>query len=248
MSVVKPENISRMYSGAASVKPRSVLQQGRQFIRAFTAATVTLCIWGFVYPRPYKLVIALLAIFPWIGLAIVWRSDGAFRVDQTPKSKHPSIGFAFVLPGLALAMRGLTDFNILLATPFWLIAAGFSILLFAAALVADPTMRSQWATAAGLVFICSAYGCGLTVLSNALLDHSHEMVYSAHVERKYISHGRSASYHVGLSPWGPREQSNSIQVPSKVYVNVQPGDTAQIVLRQGAFHIPWYFVREWHRP
>jgi hypothetical protein len=81
------------------------LAKGNRLARTLSATGVLVTLWGFVYPRPYTPLIVILAALPWIGLEIVRRSGGLFRVDRNRNDTHPSVAIAFVAPGLVLGFR-----------------------------------------------------------------------------------------------------------------------------------------------
>ena len=61
-------------------------------------------IWGWVFPRPYYLVIALLVLLPWAAVTITALSHGFFRLDDEQR-KTQNLAFALLMPGFALAVR-----------------------------------------------------------------------------------------------------------------------------------------------
>jgi hypothetical protein len=211
-----------------------------QILNGILAASA---LWAFFYPRPYWLAVTLLASLPWIAVVITARSHGLFRIDQQRNDPHPSVGFAFIMPGFILALRAIVDLHILRWQEGLWLAGGIGLLLWVAALMSDATLRAKISTAAVLFFLVPAYGYGAGTLANALLDKSPAQIYSAMVVNKSVSRGRSTTYRLQLDPWGPLQQSTTVDVSHSFYDSIQPGKPVCVALRPGAFRVSWYVIR-----
>jgi hypothetical protein len=71
-------------------------------------------------------------------------------------------------------------------------------------------------------------------------------VYPAAVTGQRVSHGRSTSYYLTLSPWGPMTGAFETSVGRRLYNAVNLGDTVEVSLHSGWLHIPWYQVTPRH--
>jgi hypothetical protein len=78
---------------------------------------------------------------------------------------------------------------------------------------------------------------------NGILDRSAPSVYQAQVNAKRICSGRHTSYNLKLSQWGPRKESKEVDVGKSVYNKHEVGDIVGVIVREGRFGIPWYYVR-----
>jgi hypothetical protein len=221
----------------------ATLAAARRTARILNGMFVVSALWAFFYPRPYWLAVTVLAALPWVAVVITARSHGLFRIDQKRNDPHPTVGLAFLMPGFILALRAMLDVHVLRWQEGLWLAGGLGLLLWAAALMSDATLRTKKATAVALFFLVPAYGYGAGALGNALLDKSPPRVYAVKVVSKYVSSGRSTTYNLRLEAWGPRLETSTVSVSHSFYNSVQPGSPVCIVLRPGALHVAWYVVR-----
>jgi hypothetical protein len=56
------------------------------------------------------------------------------------------------------------------------------------------------------------------------------------------SHDDATRYSLVLGPWGPRSSSDSVDVSQRVYERVEEGSDVRVVLRDGRFRMPWFYV------
>ena len=233
--------------GATPGERIKALARGRRIAAVLTAITAAVCLWGFVFPAPYMLTIAILTASPWIGLELVRRSAGLFRVDASRNDPHPTVAIAFICPSLVLLLRAVFDFNVLPSPAVWSFSLGISALLLLATLVADPSRRENLGGSLAIGLICLAYGYGVAIEANALFDHSSPTTYAVRVEDKYVSRGKTTTYNLKLGSWGPIRKSNTLQVSRATYQPIHAGDVVVLDLRRGALGINWYSMRMWHR-
>jgi hypothetical protein len=67
------------------------LAMARKLAKALHVAVIVLYVWAMVDPRPYTLVIALLAATPWLAVALVVGTRGLFRIDVPRNDGHPNL-------------------------------------------------------------------------------------------------------------------------------------------------------------
>jgi hypothetical protein len=77
------------------------------------------------------------------------------------------------------------------------------------------------------------------------LDRSPGISYTATVQNKEISSGKSTTYKLDLSPWGPKAGNNELDVSSATYKQIQTGQTVQLKLKMGALGVRWYYLYDW---
>jgi hypothetical protein len=228
--------------GATPDDRTEALRRGKRLSTILTIATVMIAVWAGIYPYPYRLVICVLMLLPWVALAVVVRAGGLFRIDAKKNSPHPNVALPFIMPGFLLMLRVVTDVNLLQwMTPLYLSIA-LTCVLGTAALLADRSLSRSRGTAILLFVLSMAYGFGASMQANALLDHSPGSSYRAEVTGKYISGGRHTTYELYLAPWGPKREQDKVSVSRWFYDSVEPGDAVCVVLRDGALHVPWYTV------
>ncbi len=69
--------------------------------------------------------------------------------------------------------------------------------------------------------------------ANARLDRSPGIPYTATVQNKQVVSGRSTTYRLDLSSWGPKAGTNELDVSSSTYKQIQTGQTVQLNLKDG---------------
>jgi len=233
--------------GATPGERMRALAKGKRLAGTLTVITSLAALWGFIYPRPYEFAVVILAALPWIAVETVRRSGGLFRLDTNRSDAHPNVAITFIVPGSVLMLRSLVDFNVLQSPAVALFSIGMGGLLCLSAVVVDPTVRAKVINAAALSAFCLAYGYGITIEANTLLDRSPGASYTATVEGKRIRTGKSTTYELDLGPWGPRTESNKLRVSRATYDPIQRGDVVCLTLKQGALGVNWYFMRAWQR-
>ncbi len=223
------------------------LARGKRIARVLAVAGLFLGLWGFIYPRPYVVIVAILAPLPWIAVDIVRRSGGLFRLDAYRNDAHPTVAIAFIMPGMILAARSLLDFNIVFSRSVVWFTIGIAALLFLSAWAVDPVMRTKRGTIASLLMFSIAYGYGAAMEANVLLDRSSAVTYTADVEGKRVLRGKTTTWELELGSWGPRTKVNKLAVAPATYNSIEQGDVVYLNLRQGALGVNWYVMRQWQR-
>ena len=219
------------------------LMRARRLCRLLFVLTYGALLWGWIDPKPYGLVITLLALLPWIGLRIVARSQGVVRLDAPRNDPHPNVAAAFIVPGLTLWLRAMLDFKLLSwkLSAFFTIA--FALALLLAAVAADSSLRQKKIAVSFMALFALSYGFGLSTEANCLLDHSPADVYRTMILSKRISNGtKSTTFYLTLAPWGSRQDADNVRVSRSFYHSVQRGDSICVNARPGALRIPWYAV------
>ena len=220
------------------------LAAARQWARALTLASWAVAAWGYVYPRPYTLAVLALALLPWVAIVFTARSGGLYRFDTRRNDARPSLAMPLCVPGFVLLMRALQDFGMLDWPRAVCFAAVAALAIGWAALQSDTRARAQPAVAVSVLLALCAYGVGVVVTGNDLLDDRPGNDYRVEVLSRYMSRGgRSTSYHLVLAPWGPRRQPQAVSVTRPLYAAVPPGSSVCIHQGPGALGISWYVVR-----
>lgn len=218
------------------------LRTAKHTARTLTTIAWIASLWGLVFPRPYDLVILVLAAMPLIAIVLQVRSHGIYQMEGRRNDGRPSLAVMFLFPGLILDLRVIHDLHFLRwASLFYaalLIALAFSWLLFQS----DSGMRRRpWSLLVILLF-ATMYCGGALCEANALLDHSAPRNFLAAITGKHISTGKSTTYYLHLDPWGPQTAQTNVSVRADFYRSVARGDSVCIHLYSGALHAPWYAI------
>jgi len=231
--------------GTTPLEKSDTLKNAKKTAKILSTVSTVVALLGIFYPHPYGALILVLALLPWIGIEIMRRSHGLFRADELKNDAHPSIAYALLFPGTVLALRAVLDYDVLQSAYAVALYVFVGVLLLAAILIFDLTQRSRIGTLLIFFLFGVAYGYGVIVEANALLDHSPGIPYSATVENKEIISGKNIEYRLDLSSWGPKADTNQLDVSNSTYKQIRIGQTVQIKLKTGALNVRWYYLNAW---
>ncbi len=213
------------------------LQEARRYERITTCLSGGIAAWAFLYPKPYKPLIAALSLLPLVAIWLIGRYPGLFRVDKERADAHPTIAYILLFSCIS-TYRAVLYVNLL----HWAAALGYAvivaIILFVVFSATDRVVIATTKSATTLFLLLWVIGLGMTLNFNALLDHSTTVTYHAVVTKK---HTYKSTHHVTLIPWGPSEGGDE-DVSRSVYESVEPGSTVCVYLWRGALNIPNYSV------
>jgi hypothetical protein len=230
--------------GATPAERQQKLSAARSLARIAIFANAGLIFWAFIYPRPYELVIFVLAALPWIAVWIMARSPGLYTLNAPRGSGRPDLTILLISPGFLLALRALQDVHILDWQHLIPVAALVAIALMGGVLWALPSAREKPGMLALTFVLVLAYGYGVTSLGNALLDRTRGSVFPATVYGKYVTSGRGRTPTLRLGPWGPQAAGQDVRVPWDLYRSTAIGDKVCAHSYPGAFGIPWYRITQ----
>lgn len=226
--------------GSSEAARAEALKRARVWAKAVNIAGSAAMAYGLLWPRPYRLAVGLLLAWPLLSLLVMYFHRGLITFDQKKNAVRPSVAIGFILPCLALAMRALLDWDILAWGGFWLPFACVSAATFALLLVSARDARTGWAAAILPLAFCCVYAYGTTLALNGLLDSSSPVACEATILAKRVSTGRSTSYYLELSPWGPRAKSEEVSVSASQYREAAVGENVEVESRSGGLGIPWF--------
>jgi hypothetical protein len=217
------------------------LAAAKRLASAVTVLVFAACAWGYLYPRPYGVAIAVLTVLPWLVVAIVFRSQGLLRVSTQRNDVRPSLALCLYLPGLALIARVFGDVGVIDLQRAIVLAIAVTLALAGAALASEKGARG-WGLRLALALFSLPYGYGAVVMADAQLDRGARQDFTVAVLSRHMTHGRSNSYYLMLGPWGPRAEPEEVMVNSALYRTSPPGSTVCIQLRPGALAIRWFWI------
>jgi len=236
--------LERLRAAAISYKQlsRPTTQLQRRIAVGLDVATLATLAWCFLEPGfHYPILISILAALPILALLLFTVARGAIRLDEKRDTLQADVAAAFFLPGFALMARVLLDIEIVDWTTAIICALAIGVLLAGLATITDSSLRRRSWFALVAALLAAAYGFGVTVEANALLDASRPTIYVTQVVAKHVSYGSKANrYLVQVSPWGPRRESEDVIVPHALYDTLGVGSDVCIVLRSGRFDMPWF--------
>jgi hypothetical protein len=217
------------------------LGRARTVGRMLNGVSVAAGVWGWVFPRPYPVAIAVLGILPLFGLALLALGRGRYAFDTSRTEPRPSLIVTVMVPGLVLAMRAIRDLRIVDVAPLLLGAAVGAVAIVALVAAFDRKARKPWVLLL-LAPLLAFYPGGGAALANALLDRAPPQVFRVAVRGKHVSTGKYTSYDLTLDPWGPVEKAESVDVGRQLYDVVATGDVVCVALQPGALGLRWFVV------
>ncbi|MCL3781879.1 hypothetical protein EMN47_15955 [Prolixibacteraceae bacterium JC049] len=223
------------------------LLKTRKKTKALNGISLAIGLVTMLFPHYYQEQIIICAILPIIGLILLKSSKGLIRLDDKPNSAHPDLHSTFFFPSSALTIRALMDYNVFNYEHFWKPA----LLIFSLLIVIvffKSKARYNFKKASGYLAILAVlifgglYSYGLIITTNAIFDQSVTTTYNAKILDKHKSSGKTTTYYLELTPWGPQTQTEDVSVSKQVYNSQKIGDSTTIYFRSGFFQIPYYAV------
>lgn len=165
--------------------------------------------------------------------------------DSRAKDAYPSLIGGLLFPPIIMIVFLLLNFEVLHVKDCLLICGGSLlalIVLFAAIIqTQEPEMRKRnsWPI---LIASLALYSMAAPMGINFAADRSNPQLYQAKVTKLSVSHGKSTTYHVSLSAWGPLAEENDTTVDQDTFNQLQVGGNVDVYLKRGYLHIPWYFI------
>jgi hypothetical protein len=227
----------------ASLKQRGfselTIQRLRRMASGLNFAVYGLGLASFLMRDPDHVLTWAMIALPWVAILLVAKFAPYYRFGGPRNSPLPDLSLVLIIPGLFLMLHSLQG----IAPIGWqgplLLTMSGSAILAGLAFCCDPWLKKHRGTTVLLLILCSGYGYGAGMQLNALLDRSTLETYRVIVVSKYVSHGRSTSYHLKLAPWGPNVGGQNLMVSYSQYAEVRPGNTVCMLLQSGALGVAW---------
>jgi hypothetical protein len=211
---------------------------------AYSVGGAAVMIGGFFLNSPAYIILALL--YPLLGIPVIATGKGLIKLITQKKSPYYHIFIGIGFPPITLLIKGLSDGYVLQYNNFWLPATVAALVFivafnFASGLNNNSPVKGQIVL---LLIFGALYGVGGVLQINMVFDKSTETVYQAMVLDHHISHGKSTTYHLTLSPWGPQTKQEQIDVSRYRYDNNDIGSKVSVHLKRGMLNIPWFTVSD----
>jgi hypothetical protein len=204
--------------------------------------------WTLFFPKPYDYAVFSAFVIPIIALIAVKLSGGLIRIDQKNGSAYPSIVYALIFPSMGLMVRAFFDYDIFDYSNVWLKATLVTISFIFILLINQKEItfrkKQDFLTISSLIMFLFAYGFGVVIYLNCILDKSEPEHYTATILDKRISTGKHTSYYLKLTAWGQQNDIDEVSVSKGVYNRVEIDNEINIYFRNGILEIPWYIVTD----
>jgi hypothetical protein len=222
------------------------LEQARKVCKAINIAGGILAGWIFLYPTPYLLCVCIGIVLPLLAITVIFLYPGIIQLDEKKNSVRPSVSVGLFLPSIMLMVRALLDFEIVDYDIVWIFTGGIAVVMISLLLIGSKEysikdFRSSLLLVS-LIGVSVAYGFGTTALLNCTLDTRTPEIFEAEVISMEISSGKTTTYYVTVTPWGPRTEAEKISVAQEEYEQIAVGDVVNVYLMPGFFKIRWFFL------
>lgn len=212
--------------------------RARKTARKLEIGVGILIAWAWFFPRPYSLVLALLAAIP-IAVLLLCRScpqrfSIANRPDGGARANH--VGLLF-LPAGALALRALWDSRLTDALQLILPSLLGTLAWVVLVIWAEPEYRKFPKRLLVVAFIGAVYSCATIALINALLDDSAGTPHTVHVSDRQRSTGRNSNNTLNVYPCGPHPYKCDSYVSDRDYAAIEAGEEICLYTFPGALGI-----------
>ena len=234
--------------GATTEEREIRLSKARRTSKVLNIAGGAVAAWLLFQPDPYHWAVAAGLALPWLTAAALWLHPAALSLVENKNSAHPSPSLALLLPALALLLRGVLDFEILNYQNLWLPAAVVTIGLAGGLLTSTrhfvTQSDSRLSTLLTALGYAALYGFAATLIVNCAYDEGHATKHTARVLRKHVSSGKTTTYYLEVSSWGPRRTAADVVVSRDYYQQLQVGNEVRIHQMPGRLSVPWFTVIE----
>lgn len=186
------------------------------------------------------------AIFIPISVLVLRYYKGLIRLNEHKNSPYPSIFFGLFGSIMGLLLKSLFTFHILDHANAWLPVGMLAATLFVLLVLKNKEFEQFNKQTIFMAVFCAvlsfAYGYAVVTSFNCVYDSSPASKHTANVLDKRVSNGKSTSYYLKLSPWGPVKESDELDVSEEMYAETELGDDVNIYLFKGKMEIPWFVV------
>jgi hypothetical protein len=197
-------------------------------------------------PEDFRVVPAcVLVLLPIAAVLLLTRSPLLYAVFKPKSDPRAELVYILMLSGFGL-MVSAGKVSFVSFKPLLYVIVPVCALYLAALMSAARRGASRPGTWIALLFFAGMYSFGVGVAMDALGDRGQAETYAAQVVGKHVSHGRSTSYSLILSAWGPFESTNRMNVNASTYGSVDIGGRICLSLHPGNLHIPWYQTTDCH--
>ena len=183
----------------------------------------------------------LLAGIPVAAFFLVQRSPLLYAFFKQKADPRAELSICLIVCGFGLILS-VNQVHFVALEPLMLIIVPVGLAYFLGFYTACRHGTQRPGKTMALLFFAGLYGWGFAAMSDTIADRAQATTYSADVMRKHVSRGRSTTYYLELSPWGPMQTPTQVSVPARIYGTLNVGDEVCLSLHPGNLHAPWYQV------
>lgn len=231
--------------GANEAERASNLKRAKGIAAAYNFTSFAFCF--LLVINNFRWVFLIFLIYPFIGLYLMATNKGLIRFfSNVTKSVVQNLSLGIIISSFILLFSTINRYHVLHFTGVWPLALIVSVVMIAL-FYACGVNKAVDKISVQLLFMAVAaipYSIGSVLSLNNALDRTPGQVYQAAVIAHRVSQGRSTSYYITLSPWGPVTDRHETSVDWTLYNAAKVGDSLDVVLHRGWMHLPWYELRQ----
>ena len=212
----------------------------------FEKASMLISAYFLFFPKPYEVAFITVISIPILGF-ILNRLKGKqsiltlFRIQ-----KDYSLTVFVKYPAIAILIRILLEFeledNYNLISPSITSFCIIMLIIFITHKIEVPSDINYLSIYIPLVFFVGIYSVAITFGINCVFDKSNPAIYKSKViDKEYFSR-KGNHYYIVIEPYGEKKESKKISVTSDEYSRAQVGKTVDIIVNEGVFKIPWFYI------
>jgi len=220
----------------------AALEQARRNAKWLFYAALAAGGWAWFHPQPYHLSVLCLALVPWVAVAMVSAGPSVYRINLARNDVVADVSAPLMLPGMVLMLRAMLDIEILDWTSVAALSAAATAILLLILLVFLPELRKNSGSLGMAILMIAPYAYGASMIANVYFDRGEPAKHMTQVAAKRVSTDNGKFFHLKLTPWGPRAESEEVSVGREIYARVATGDSVCVYLFRGAFGVRWFEV------
>jgi hypothetical protein len=235
------ESVNDLRYGATVGERVRSIRFWQRVVNSLSGGAAVLTVWGLIYPHPGILLVGMLAVWPWILLAVVAGSQGVLHIHEKPVIPRPDIHLRlFIAPLLPLWIRASAEYDlwdIFGPVPAMASIAGTLVVL---ALIVDRDLRERGVDVLWLALIALFYGYRVAMEANCMLDRTPFVGSTSTVVAIHNADRKRFTCHLELRPPVQRPNVSGIEVRGDFCRQVREGDRVRVADHAGALGIGWY--------
>ena len=209
-----------------------------------------LCLWFFLYPKPYEVFFIILLSIP---LPTIW-IDGLRRCSFVSwhEFKQGNNRYAFLfnnvfnLAGWVVTFRVLLDFDLengtIIYYPIGILIAIFLLYLISLLEIKNSYWKRLRKSVLLLMGILNATLYLITAVYgiNCIFDNSEPISYN--VEKLGMYRSTKGGRYIKLAPWGNIEHEKKVMVSRNLFDSYGGKKFIEVNYKKGFLNIPWYYL------
>jgi hypothetical protein len=215
---------------------------GTKWANTSLVLSCTVSFWALLYPTPYREVVSLLIISPFLSILMAIYFSGLIMFDEKINRLGRILGASFLQSTFILLYRSYHDWNIMSWKPFWTPYVVITALTIAIILLFVKDIRSTITGSVICIATIALFCYGVTISINGIYDKSKPIVVRTKVINKEISSGKSTQYYVTVEDSEGFHFNEQVRVSRRQFEACKIDQVINVRVHKGAFGIPFFFI------